>query len=259
MKKSLPDNLLTIYGRNPVLEALRMPDITINKLHLSNSNKPSGIINDIRNAAEHRKIPISLHSRENLSRISGNRKQDQGVALDVILPFFSSSQEFIEQAGSSFQLMALDNITNPQNCGMIIRSVLASGMDGIIIPRKGCASIGPLVIKASAGTVFSSIIIQDNTLEESLLHFRNHGATIAGLDSGNTNSVFDFTPQGNTILVAGNETDGLSDSVSKLCQQKLAIPMRNSVESLNVATAASIAAFALAETRPKQADEIIET
>ncbi|MBK8132487.1 MAG: 23S rRNA (guanosine(2251)-2'-O)-methyltransferase RlmB, partial [Gammaproteobacteria bacterium] len=52
------------------------------------------------------------------------------------------------------QLLALDRVTNPQNLGMIVRTVCASPLDGLLLPRQGCAPLSPLVIKASAGTLF---------------------------------------------------------------------------------------------------------
>ncbi|MDX1736139.1 MAG: RNA methyltransferase substrate-binding domain-containing protein, partial [Halioglobus sp.] len=151
--RSLLQRLLTVYGRKPVQEALDDPSLQCHTLHLAESNRDSGVIAAIRAAAERRAVPVKLHSRQALSRISKNGKQDQGVALDVLCPAFDSLERYLESnAGEPRRrLLALDGITNPQNLGMIIRSAAAGEVHGIILPARGCAAPGPLVIKASAG------------------------------------------------------------------------------------------------------------
>ncbi len=243
-KRAFFDNLLTIYGRKPVLEALQDNSITIYKLHLAETNKSGGIVQQISELAEQRSIEIQWHNRQSLSRISRNSKQDQGVAADIQLEKHQSVEEFINRQHQSQRLLALDGITNPQNLGMIIRSASAGRIDGIIIPRKGCAAISPLVIKASVGTVFKASIIYCDTLKQALDKFKQQGVTICTLSSHATESLFDYQTNQSVIYVLGNETDGVSKEISQLSNKQLAIPMNNGVESLNVAVTAALIAFA---------------
>ena len=81
-----PDAMITIYGRNPVLEALLDPSLSFFRLHLADSNKPADIIQQITQLAKERQVDIARHSKQALSRISKNGRQDQGVALDIITP-----------------------------------------------------------------------------------------------------------------------------------------------------------------------------
>ena len=143
--------LLTIYGRKPVLEALQDTSLELFRLHLAESNKTSDIIRDITRLAKSRNIDIQFHDKLALSRISKNSQQDQGVALDIHMPGFTSDINFLHNySGKPFQLIAVDGVTNPQNLGMIIRSVCASPLTGLLLPNKGCAKLDALVIKASA-------------------------------------------------------------------------------------------------------------
>ena len=148
-----PHGGITLYGRKPALEALRDPTLTIHCLHLATSNRPSGIISQLLEIASERQIEVRHHDRLALSRISKNSKQDQGVALDIRCESFLSVMDVSAQAFRDARLLALDGITNPQNVGMIIRSAVAAGIDGLLYPAKGVAALGPLVIKASSGTV----------------------------------------------------------------------------------------------------------
>ncbi|MEN8727475.1 MAG: RNA methyltransferase substrate-binding domain-containing protein, partial [Sulfurovum sp.] len=152
-KKAFFDKVLTIYGRNAVMEALEDEAVTIHKLHLSKSNKDADVLEQMKDIAKKRDIEVSYHDKQSLSRISKNAKQDQGVALDIVLEHFGDEESFMD-AHKAYRIIALDGVTNPQNLGMIIRSCAAGNVDAILLPTKGAAQISPLVIKASAGTLF---------------------------------------------------------------------------------------------------------
>jgi 23S rRNA (guanosine2251-2'-O)-methyltransferase len=141
------------------------------------------------------------------------------------------------------RLIALDRITNPQNLGMIIRSVCAGNIDGLLLPQKGCAALSPLVIKASTGTLFKTPVIYCDTIEQGLKVFKENGAQICTLSLQAKKSLFSHQATGLTIYVLGNETEGVSPAVAKLADQELIIPMQNNVESLNVAITAALIAF----------------
>ena len=79
---------ITLYGRKPVLEALSDPALSIYRLHMAKSNRPTRIISEILTLAASRKVTVIEHDRLSLSRISKNSRQDQGVALDIICPKF---------------------------------------------------------------------------------------------------------------------------------------------------------------------------
>jgi 23S rRNA (guanosine2251-2'-O)-methyltransferase len=126
---------------------------------------------------------------------------------------------------------------------MIIRSVCAGNIDGLIIPRKGCAALSPLVIKASVGTVFKAPLLHCETLAQGLGALRDRGVTICTLSSHAKQSLFEYQPQQSVVYILGNETEGVSEEVQKLSDQQLSIPMNNGVESLNVAVTAALIAF----------------
>nr|WP_246386535.1 RNA methyltransferase [Litorivivens lipolytica] len=235
--------MLTVYGRKPVLEALQDENLPAYRLHLADSNRKDGIIRDIQALADKRNIETQFHSREALARISRNGKQDQGVALDLQLPGYRDIKTLSEPLPGDCRLLALDRITNPQNLGMIVRSIAASGITGLLLPKTGCASLGPLVIKASAGTLFKAPIYHCQELPDTLSTLKARGCRVATLSSHASHSLLEWQPEGPTVYVLGNETEGVSRKVSQLSDVSLAIPMHNGVESLNVAVTAALIAF----------------
>jgi len=241
-KKSVYEKVLTIYGRNTVIEALQDSSLAVHKLHLSSSNRASPQIDNMIRLANDRKIEIRYHDKEALSRISKNARQDQGVALDLFLEHYQSEDEFISKS-NGYRLIALDGIVNPQNIGMIIRSCAAGKIDGIILSVKKSAKISPLIIKASAGTLFRLPIIKSADLAKTLEHFKAQQAKIYTLSSRAVLHYKEADYGDKTIFVLGNESDGVSEEIEKLSDFAIAIPMERGVESLNVAVTASLLAF----------------
>jgi 23S rRNA (guanosine2251-2'-O)-methyltransferase len=206
---------------------------------MATSNKTDGAIKTILALAKTRKIEITYHEKNSLSRISKNAKQDQGVAIDIIAKSYLNANELKNR--DSFKLIALDGIQNPQNLGMIIRSCAAGNVDGIILPKKSSAKISPLVIKASAGTLFKLPIYFCNSLEDILPSLK--GTDIYALSSHAKKDIYNIEKSKKSIFILGNESDGVSKEVEKLCNDSISIPMQRGVESLNVAVTASLIAF----------------
>ena len=150
-----------------------------------------------------------------------------------------------DPAQSKGDLIGLDNITNPQNLGMVIRSVAASPMGGLLLPQKGCAKIDPLVHKASAGTLFRANIYHTATLEEGLKFLKSANFELIALTgrSGVSLSELPLRSDRRRIFVLGNESSGVRDSIRQSCDIEACIPMAKNVESINVAAAATLVAF----------------
>ncbi len=245
-KKAFFERMITVYGRKAVLEVLRDSSLQCHALHLADSNIEKGIISEIKTLAESRCIPLNIHNRLALSRISKNGKQDQGVALDVLCPAFNTLEHYLSSLSnhSTVRLLALDGISNPQNLGMILRSAAAGNIHGIIWSRQGNAALGPLVIKASAGTLYRAPLLLCKDLPEALTQCKDAGMAICTLEASAKCTLFEHREALSTVYVLGNETDGVSQAASARADTALSIPMHNGVESLNVAVTASLIAYA---------------
>jgi len=235
-------NFITIYGRNPVVEALENNELKIYALHLSKSNKKSDKLDKIIALAKKRGIEIKYHDKDKLSRISKNKKQDQGVALDII--FDNLKDESYLKDLKSYRVIALDRVTNPQNLGMIIRSATAGNIDAIILAKKGNAPlVSPLTIKASSGTLFKLPIIYIDSLFKTLQNLQKENATLYTLDLQAKEDLFATSLVKRAIFILGNETFGVSKEINELSDKKVKIFMNRGIESLNVACTGTLLAF----------------
>ena len=239
-RKAFFDSLITLYGRNVAVEVLRDPTVTVHRLHLSKSNRIDATIEEILSLAEARGIEVKYHTKEALSRISKNSSQDQGVAIDVASANYQSVSAIDRELPGPFRLLALDGINNPQNLGMIIRSAAASRIDGIVLPRKNSTKLSPLVMKASAGTLFKMPIYYCEELSD-ILGLRD--TAFITLSSHAKEDIYSLKIPDRAVFVLGNESEGVSDSITTASTHQVSIPMHRGVESLNVAVTAGIVSF----------------
>jgi 23S rRNA (guanosine2251-2'-O)-methyltransferase len=242
-KKKFFNSVITLYGRNSVIEVLEDEAVRIHKLHLSKSNREEGIITKMIQLAQRRGVEITYHDKAGLSRISKNAKQDQGVAIDIVAKNYSDANDLVAFEAQSARFLALDGVHNPQNLGMIIRSAAAGNIDGIILPKKNSAKLSPLVMKASAGTLFKIPIYYCDSLEAILPKLKSF--QIYQLSSHAEHDIYSKGLSKKAIYVLGNESEGVSAEVSVWCNESLSIPMQRGVESLNVAITAALIAFIL--------------
>lgn len=235
--------VLTIYGRNPVKEALWDARLTPTRLHLAKSNRASPELEALETQARQRGVEIQRHSREELAYISKNGRQDQGVALDVACPAFRHFDDALAELPAEAEWLALDGVTNPQNLGMVVRSVSASPVCGLLLPERGGARLDALVIKASAGTLFRAPIIRCEALAPALGELAAAGMAITGLEAAAAARLSQLPQRSRRVFVLGGETHGLSPAVRAELTETARIPMQAGVESLNVAVTASLVAL----------------
>lgn len=242
-KKAFFEGMITLYGRNVVDEVLGDDMVEVRTLHLAESNREEGAVSRILAKAEARGVRVRYHTKQALSRISKNAKQDQGVAIDIVAPTYRSAEGIDADLPERGRLLALDGVQNPQNLGMIIRSAAAGDIDGIILPKAGSAKLSPLVMKASAGTLFKIPIYYCDCLPDILRACQTTGWRLYALSSHAAATIHSLHPAPRSIFVLGNENEGVGPEVEALCGDALGIPMRRGVESLNVAVTAALIAF----------------
>jgi 23S rRNA (guanosine2251-2'-O)-methyltransferase len=237
------DRFVTVFGRKPVLEALGDGALRVDKVVLADTARGAAA-REIVDAAAVRGVPVERASAHRVKVLAGNGKQDQGVLADVVAPRMRRLSAALEGTLPRTVLL-LDGITTPANVGMILRTATAAGIEGIVVPRRGVASIDPLVVKASAGVAFHAPVLRCYTAEEAARELRGAGYPLFALDGTARRTIFDADLPKRAAFVLGGETGGVSAEVRTQVTGTLAIPMSGGVESLNVASAAAVLCFEL--------------
>jgi 23S rRNA (guanosine2251-2'-O)-methyltransferase len=238
---------VVVFGRHPVLEALRSDRVEVESVHVAQGAAPE-LRRVVQSEAERAGVPCERTSREVLSRLTQASRHDQGVAARVRLLNVTEVEAWLSEATGRgarrpLRALALDGVTNSQNVGMVVRSVVGAGLDGLLWPVVGQPWVNGLVVRAAAGALFECPIVRCGTLVEGLAALQASGFEVFGLDGAAEESLFDVPPPHRSAFVLGSESDGISEMVRGLLDRRVAIPMAGRLESLNVAVAAGLVCF----------------
>ncbi|MFT7841295.1 RNA methyltransferase [Saccharothrix sp. BKS2] len=243
MDVSPKDKFVTVYGRKPVLEALDDARLEVDKVVLADTARGPAA-REILDAAARRGVRVQRATAQRVKVLAGNGRHDQGVLADVVAPRMLPLEVGLRSRPR--HVLVLDGITTPANVGMILRTATAAGVEGIVVPRRGVASIDPLVVKASAGVAFRAPVLKCATAAEAVAALVAGGYPIYALDAGAPRTVYGFDLPERAAFVLGSETAGVSADVRPHVTAWLSIPMAAGVESLNVASAAAVLCFEVA-------------
>jgi 23S rRNA (guanosine2251-2'-O)-methyltransferase len=236
---------MTVYGRKPVLEALADYNLRVDKVIIAEGLRGPAI-SEIKEAAADRAVRVHHASAHRVKVLAGNGRHDQGVVADVVARKMRPLRDALaDPAHAPRTVLLLDGPTTPANVGMILRTATAAGIDGIVVPHRGVASLDPLVIKASAGVAFHAPVLRAATAGEAAELLSDAGYPLFALDANGSDTIFDADFGSRAVFVLGSETAGLSDAVQARIANLLAIPMCRGVESLNVASATAVLCFEL--------------
>ncbi len=216
------------------------------RIHLS-ERAQGEVAAEIVGAAKRRGVALERVSERRITEIARDGRHHQGVVADVVAPGLARLEDWLQgRTGRSWrtQVLVLDQVHNPANVGMIVRTATAAGIDGVVIPERGTAGIGPVAIKASAGVAFRATMLRTETSHDAVELLRAGRFEIVGLAGGGDDLWSTELPE-RGAFVLGNESAGLSVAVDR----SVGIALAGGVESLNVATAAAVACFELARRR----------
>jgi len=254
MGKQQQDSTLLI-GRNPVREALEGGDTQVEKVLLQKGagGRP---IDEIRRAAAKAGVPVQLVPPARLDHLTGGGNH-QGVAafmapvayleLEDMLASFAPRLEDVQRTKPI--LLLLDQIEDPHNFGAMLRSAVAAGASGVVVPKHHMAPLNAAAVKASAGAALRIPIARTTNLADAIQQLKERGYWIAGAAGEGTTSVWDMDWDRPVAIVIGNEGKGLRPRVAESCDYLVSIPIRGPIESLNASVAAGIFLFAAARVR----------
>ena len=137
-------------------------------------------------------------------------------------------------------LVCLDQITDPQNLGAVIRSAEGAGATGVVLPSHGSARVTPAVCRASAGAVEHLPIAVVPNLARYLADIKGPQLWAYAADPEGSLSMWDADLTGGLALVLGAEGRGIRPLVRRTCDALIAIPLAGHVGSLNVSVAAAV-------------------
>ena len=225
---------MLVSGRNNVKEILKKFEKNdgIEKAYLQNNFNE----NDILSLLKEHNLPIKYLEKSKMDALAKNNHQ--GVILEVGDYNYVDLFDIIGNKDNC-KIVILDHLEDPHNLGAIVRSVEASGIDGIILPVNRSVSVNETVMKTSVGALYNTKICQVTNLSNTIKTLKKNGFWIYGADmDGEYYHNIEFSPK--SCLIIGNEGKGLARIVREECDYIVSIPMYGKVNSLNASVAAGI-------------------
>ena len=196
--------------------------------------------------ARGRGIAVRFEDRSQLDRLA-NTKDHQGVVALVAARAASTLEDILDRAnqskGQQGLIVLLDGVEDPHNLGAIIRTALAAGAHGVVIPERRAAGLTDTVARASAGALVHLPIAKVTNLVRAMEELKEAGYWLVGLDETaekNYTQVDYTTPTG---IVMGSEGTGLHELTRKRCDFVVSLPTTGPVKSLNVSVATGVVLF----------------
>ena len=228
-----------IAGRNAILEAIKSGR-EINKI-LFQEGIEKGRLKSIFAIANEKKIVCQEVLKRKLDNTTTERHQ--GVIAFVAPYNYFELDEVLNKLdiNKSTTLLILDHIEDPHNLGAIIRTAEASGVKGIIIPKRRAAVVSQTAVKASAGAIEHMPVIRVSSLTDAIKKLKEKGFWIAGTTLAERSEEYTKIAKDVPLaIVIGNEGEGMSKVVTKECDFLYHLPMLGKIQSLNASVAAGI-------------------
>ncbi|MCL6621682.1 MAG: 23S rRNA (guanosine(2251)-2'-O)-methyltransferase RlmB [Syntrophobacterales bacterium] len=234
-----------LYGRHPVLAALRHRDLSLEEVYLA-QGLSGAWVGEITRLARSRGVRLRTLPKAALDRLTGSAHH-QGVAARRAEFVYASIEELLARLPGVPEpplLVAADGLTDPMNLGNLARSALAAGAHGLLIPKDRAVGVTATVLKAAAGALEILPVCRVTNLAEALLALKEQGLLIVGTDARAPQDLYGLDLTLPLVLVIGGEDKGLRLRVRRCCDVLAAIPMASeAVSSLNAAAAGAVALF----------------
>jgi 23S rRNA (guanosine2251-2'-O)-methyltransferase len=245
------DRLTGIHAVREALEAGRAFD----RIVIARGRQDTRV-EEIVQAARARNISVRFEDRSQLDRLADS-KDHQGIVGLVAPRAAGTIEEIIEAAnaasasasGEKGLIVLLDGVEDPHNLGAIVRTSLAAGAHGVVIPERRAAGLTDTVARASAGALSHLPVAKVTNLARAMEELKEAGYWLVGLDEEGDREYTEVDYRSPVGIVMGGEGRGLHELTRKRCDFVVSLPTVGPVKSLNVSVAAGVVLFEVVRQR----------
>lgn len=249
MDDLLPRDSEQVYGRNPVLEALRAGR-PLNKILVARGER-HGSLRQVTALARERQVPLVYADPRELDALVGGAHH-QGVVALAAPRQYAEVEDILALAherGEDPLIAVLDGIEDPQNLGSLIRTAEAAGAHGIVIPKRRAVGLTETAVRVAAGAAEYLPVARVSNISQTLAALKEAGCWVVGGDMAAEKTVYEQDLRGPIVLVIGSEGKGISRLVKERCDFLVRLPLRGRVGSLNAAVAGALLIYEVLRQR----------
>ena len=242
----LKTNQIPISGIHSIFSALKNKNRKLHYLITTNTNLPKwkDEINKLK-----LNLDIEVKTKEEMDKINNHKPHQNAILVTEPLQRLTMDEFLFHHRINDkipIRLILLDEVTDPQNVGAIIRSALAFKMDGLALSQRNSPQETSVLSKASSGAIEKLQIIELSNMTREIKKLQKFNFSIYGLAGDGEKDVCELENEtGNIALILGSEGKGLRRLTRENVDNLIQIPINTESDSLNVSNAASVAMFQL--------------
>jgi predicted rRNA methylase len=231
-----------LYGFHAVTARLRHDAATVEEVYYDATRRDRRMQDFLRNT---KTLGVRLIAADSarLDGMAGNDRHQGVVASAPEVPLAQSLTELLDVVTGPALLLVLDGVTDPHNLGACLRVADAAGANAVVAPRDRAVGLNATAAKVASGAAETMPYITVTNLSRALRELKEAGVWIIGTSDDATASVYETKLDGPVAIVMGAEGEGMRRLTRDLCDEVMHIPMRGSVESLNVSVASGVCLF----------------
>lgn len=235
-----------IFGIQPAREAIAVHGKNLRRVLVEARGRDAEHLDGVARFAKDRGARVERVQRAELDRLAHGERH-QGVAIEAPpLVVLEDPTALVEP--SPALVVALDEITDPQNFGAIVRSAVALGATAVLWPEDKSAPLSASMARASAGAIEHARLCRVRSLPRALESLAP-STRIVGLDMNGAQLLHEHDLRAPTVLVVGSEGKGLRRATKTACHALARLPMNGPIASLNASVAAALAIYEAARQR----------
>jgi 23S rRNA (guanosine2251-2'-O)-methyltransferase len=204
--------------------------------------------------ARSKNVPVRFEERSQIDRLAGTREHQGIAALAAAKPALEL-EDLLAAKTPQGLLVLLDGIEDPHNLGAIVRTALAAGAHGVVIPERRAVGLTDTVERASAGALAHLPVARVKNLVRAMEEMKEAGYWLIGLDERAEKKYTEADFSGQVGIVLGSEGEGLHELTRKRCDFLVSIPTSGPVRALNVSVAAGVVLFEVVRQRSGKKSE----
>lgn len=236
-----------IEGRNPVIEALKS-EHPINKILIDSGDKKGSVVKII-GMAKDQGVMVKYVDRKKLDELSLTRNH-QGVIAEIAAYETVELEDLLERTKNKEPFfLILDEIMDPHNLGSMVRTANASGVDGIIIPKRRSVGLTVSVAKVAQGALEHVPVAKVSNIAQTMARLKEEGLWMVGADMHGEQVHYEANLLGPIALIIGGEGKGLSELTKKKCDFLVKLPMEGAISSLNASVAGAVLMYEVLRQR----------